>query len=135
MEYVSGFTIEQFWKEKYGLTPKDVLKKSGATWRHEVLNETFRHFTDSCFRSNGKFRTDYTIPGTGEIKSQSHPGVTGFTSLTSMKKLAKTLKKVQNVREKFIDDELKKQSQIRSKMERLSKLRSIGYDHELNKSM
>ncbi len=123
MEYVSDFTIEQFWKERYGLSPKDILKKAGARWRHEILNETYRHFTDSCFRSNGKFRTDFTVPGSNEIKSKTHNGVTGYTSIKSMKKLEASLKQVQYVREKLIDDEVEKNKVKEQRLDKLQKIR------------
>jgi len=125
MEYVSDFTVTQFWKERYNLSPKEILGKTNSRMSHEIINATFDHFTDASFNSSKVFQTTFTIPGSNVELTTRLRGVTGFTSLTTMKKLTQALEEVQEHRDKLIDKETRKHYEKEDRLKKIQEAREI----------
>ncbi len=136
MNFVNKQEIERFWKIEFGLSPSEVLTKSNQVWRHEILNFTFKKFTDSWIHVDGKFRTSYSnyiSRRKGWIdKSVVHTGITDYKSITSVKQLVTLLKQVQHIEKKLKEREISIQDIKEERYIKLKKIRNQNAEKSKN---
>ncbi len=100
MENISELDVEQFWKEHFKLTPENILEAKNDTRRNSIIDSTFYHFTSTMIKETKDGHSTFRI-ATDSIGTMVLKDMTGYESLTSMKKFTKALNQAYDVMENY----------------------------------